>query len=95
MPRCRMCGARGPTQDVSFNQNIGLLVVRLTQTFEGPLCHPCVHRTFWQYTLVTLFLGWWGIISFFMTPFILLFNTIVYVVCLIGMASRKREDEES
>jgi hypothetical protein len=90
-----MCGARGPTEDVHYNQNIGLLVVRLTQTIEGEVCHACVHRYYWQYTLVTLLLGWWGIISLFLTPFILVFNTIVYVVCLIRMATKRRQDEES
>jgi hypothetical protein len=94
MPRCQMCRARGPTTNVSFNQNIGVLVVRFMRTVEGDLCYPCVHAYYWRFTAVTLLLGWWGIISFFITPFILLFNTIVYGVSLIHMYAGNRTAKE-
>jgi hypothetical protein len=33
-------------------------------------------------TAVTFFVGWWGIISFIVTPFILLNNIVRYLFCL-------------
>src|SRR5262249_39751325 len=40
---------------------------------------------FWGNTLTTLFLGWWGVLSFFATPFILINNVARYASCR-GMA---------
>jgi hypothetical protein len=52
---------------------------------EGNLCKSCIHQYFWQFTTVSLFLGWWGIISFLATPVFILNNLVRYVLCL-GMA---------
>ena len=41
--------------------------MRFPKTLAGQLCKPCIKRTFWEYTLISLFLGWWGVISFFTT----------------------------
>ena len=73
---CECCGANAPTTKTWFMMNIGLLVMRLGNQIDGYLCESCVDSTFWQYTLTTLFLGWWGIISFFVTLFILPMNII-------------------
>ncbi|HQZ18987.1 MAG TPA: hypothetical protein PLD86_19085 [Vicinamibacteria bacterium] len=62
------------TADVTFRQNIGLLVLRLSRKVSGRLCAECVEKNFWPMTLMTAFTGWWGIISFFVTPFYLLGN---------------------
>jgi hypothetical protein len=63
--QCQLCGRHAPTKHVTFMQNIGMLVVRFPKTMRGHLCRTCIGRTFQSYTLTTLFLGWWGIISFF------------------------------
>jgi hypothetical protein len=76
---CASCGIEGPTQYVSFRQNIGLLVMRLTNKVDAELCRPCMIRCFRSYTLTTLFVGWWGVISFFMTPYILFQNLRAYI----------------
>lgn len=76
---CASCGIEGPTQYVSFRQNIGLLVMRLTNKVEAELCRPCMIRCFRSYTLTTLFVGWWGVISFFMTPLFLFQNIRQYI----------------
>jgi hypothetical protein len=68
-----------------FHQNIGLLVVRLPWSIEGRLCKSCIHKRFWSMTATTLFLGWWGVISFLVTPFFLVNNIGRYRFCL-GMA---------
>jgi hypothetical protein len=79
---CRACGVEAPTRYVVFYQNIDLLVLRTHRSVEGHLCKPCIHRFFWEFTAITLFLGWWGVISFFVTPFFLLNNLGYYVSCL-------------
>jgi hypothetical protein len=75
---CENCGKVAPTQFVSFNQNIGAIVLRFYKHIDAYLCKSCIKVFFKKYTLTTLFLGWWGIISFFFTPFILLSNIITY-----------------
>ncbi len=81
--KCRTCGLEGGTKFVKFYYNIGFLVARQWALVEGNLCFNCINRYFWKYTLITFFLGWWGTISFFVTPFILLQNIGRYIWALI------------
>jgi hypothetical protein len=83
---CQACGSQAPTKHVAFYQNIGLLILRLSKSIDGELCKPCVHKYFWEFTTINLLLGWWGIISFILTPFFILNNVVYYVSCL-GMPS--------
>ena len=53
--------------------------MRLTNKVEGELCRPCMVRCFRSYTLTTFFVGWWGVISFFMTPLFLFQNIRQYM----------------
>jgi hypothetical protein len=76
--RCDVCGVIAPTRHVRFRQNIGALVVRFSKSVDGNLCKDCIGRYFWSFTVVTLLFGWWGVISFFMTPFIILNNVLYY-----------------
>jgi hypothetical protein len=82
--RCISCGRRGPARDVIFYMNIGMVVARMTYTHEGPTCSGCIHGIFWKYTLTTLAIGWLGIVSLFIAPFILIGNTFVYCTCWLG-----------
>jgi len=81
---CQTCGRVGPTQPVTFRQNIGAIIMRFYKTIEGQLCAECVRKHFWEMTGITLVGGWWGIISFFFTPFILITNVVAYVSALSG-----------
>jgi len=65
--RCQTCGRHAPTKQVTFMQNIGCLVIRFPKTLRGNLCRLCISKFFWQYTTITFFFGWWGVISFFYT----------------------------
>lgn len=76
---CQTCGAAGPTSRVEFHQNIGALIMRFHRSLKGEVCATCASKHFWEMTLITLFAGWWGVISFFMTPFILINNVIQYL----------------
>ncbi len=79
---CQSCGVEAPTKYVAFYQNIGALVVRFSKSIEGELCKSCIHRYFWSFTGINCTLGWWGYISFVVTPFFILNNVFRYATCL-------------
>jgi hypothetical protein len=85
---CQSCGANAPTARVEFHQNIGALVMRFHKSFKGEACPACARKHFWEMTLTTLVGGWWGVISFFLTPFLLLNNVIQYLGYRAGAAKR-------
>jgi len=79
---CKACGLQAPTKYVEFYQNIGFVVTRQSAKIEGNLCRNCIRAYFRSFTVTTLFLGWWGVISFFITPLILLNNITRYLLSL-------------
>lgn len=79
---CESCGLQAPTRRVNFYQNIGMVFSRSHSEITGNFCRRCIRKYFKSYTLTTLFLGWWGLISFIVTPFMLLFNIVDYLRAL-------------
>jgi hypothetical protein len=79
---CESCGVGAETRHVAFYQNIGIIIIRISNTAEGNFCKSCIHRFFWSMTTVNLLLGWWGIISFILNPFLILNNVFRYLGCL-------------
>jgi hypothetical protein len=75
---CQVCGSDAPTEPVSLNRNIGLLLFRLHESTQGNLCRRCIEEIFQRYTLVNLTLGWWGVVSIFLTPVFLISNWLEY-----------------
>jgi hypothetical protein len=75
---CQSCGIEAPTQKVLFVQHIGAIVMFFHKRIGGLFCRNCVNKYFGEYTLTTLFLGWWGIISVLATPVVLLINIANY-----------------
>ena len=71
---CERCGRVAPTAAVTFRSQIGMLVVRRTRELSGELCRDCLGEVFRDYTLHTAVGGWWGVISFFLTPVVLAQN---------------------
>jgi hypothetical protein len=67
---------------VQFFWLIGAVIVFHFRWTGGNLCTACIHKVFWEYTLITLGLGWWGWLSFLLTPLVLLHNVIRYAWCL-------------
>ena len=59
-----------------------MLIMRREQHTSGSLCRNCIDKIFWKYTFTNLLLGWWGVISFFMTIIFLLGNTYAYLTAL-------------
>lgn len=83
---CESCGAQAETRYVDFHQHIGLVVLMLHSSVKGELCRECVGQNFWTTTGITLVAGWWGCVSFFITPFVLLNNVVRYLSCM-GMGT--------
>jgi hypothetical protein len=79
---CQDCGVEAPTKHVSFHQNVGALVMRFSKSIEGQLCKSCIHKRFWSMTGTTLVCGWWGTVSFIVTPLFILNNFGRYLTCL-------------
>ena len=79
---CEMCRVEAATKEVVFHMEIGAFILRFPHAVAGRLCKTCIHRHFKAYTLITLFLGWWSLISVFVTPFVLVNNVVRYLFCL-------------
>ena len=78
---CEKCGGHSEVQFVTFQQNIGLFVIRFPSQFQGNLCQKCIHLTFWKMTTISLVAGWWGIISAF-TNFNFILNNIKFDIVI-------------
>lgn len=72
--KCQHCGAIKPLRKAHYYKNIGMLLARRNQEIQGYFCKQCNKKLFLEYFMTDLFLGWWGTISFLITPFYLLFN---------------------
>ncbi len=72
--RCELCGHHGPVAELTFHQNTGMLIMRRHQAYRANACRACHTGLFFRASLHTLFLGWWGTISFVLTPLFLLNN---------------------
>ncbi|HKW88221.1 MAG TPA: hypothetical protein VJN21_05640 [Candidatus Acidoferrales bacterium] len=64
---------------MEFQQNIGMVVTRRRAKASGLMCRRCIRAYFKSYTLTTLFLGWWGLISFVVTPVFLVNNLVQFL----------------
>lgn len=91
---CQACGLENPTRFVDFRQQIGLLVIRLQKRVRANLCKRCINKVFWPFTLITALLGWWGIISLFMTP-IFLINNIYYYLRSVSLPATNAQSHPS
>jgi hypothetical protein len=74
-PRCRQCGSV-PAAQVTFRGHRGLILLMQFLSAQGPFCRDCGIATFRTMTSRTLVQGWWGWLSFVITPFVLLINLV-------------------
>lgn len=66
--RCEICGTHGPTTEVRALRVTGLVVgVALTQ-LAARTCRSCGVRAYLTAAVWSLGLGWWGVVSVFVTP---------------------------
>jgi hypothetical protein len=75
---CTVCG-RGPAAEVELHQETGLIIVRLTRKFKGPLCREHAIQASQTYLLKTLAFGWWGLISMFVNVGAVVMDAIALV----------------
>ncbi len=79
---CENCGLPAQTTYVEFYENVGMIFMRQHRSVKGNFCKSCIDYYFWNLTGKTMLLGWWGLISFIISPFILLNNLIRFVFTL-------------
>jgi hypothetical protein len=75
---CAHCRKKKPTMSAGLNRHIGAIILMFHKSIRGQLCKECISQVFWDYMLITCFFGWWGLVSLFVTPVVLINNTIVY-----------------
>lgn len=76
---CDNCHLPAETKYIEFYENVGMLFMRKHRSVKGNLCKFCINYYFWNLTGKTMLLGWWGTISFIVTPFILLNNLLRFI----------------
>lgn len=81
---CQSCGIEAPSKHVSFHQNIGMLIMRHSRSFNGSVCKSCLHSQFWAMTGTTIGIGWLGMISLVIAP-IFVINNLYYYLGSLGM----------
>jgi len=70
---CEVCGC-APANFATFRGHRGLLVLMQFRQISGVFCRDCALETFRDMTAATLLQGWWGFLSFFITPAVVLVN---------------------
>ena len=79
---CQSCGVEAPTRKVQFHKHTGMLIMMRHGHFGGNFCKHCIGKYFAQFSGWTAVAGWWGMISVFITPCVLLWNTGVFLTTL-------------
>src|SRR2546422_1992440 len=70
---CKLCGST-PAANATIHEHNGRLVWMVHKTNRGPFCRDCGTALLRHHQNNTLFQGWFGIFSFFITPIALLLN---------------------
>lgn len=70
---CRVCGAQ-PAVRATVRGHQGMLVLMRFLRQEGPFCRDCGLATYRKMSADTLWQGWWGPLSLFITPVTVLMN---------------------
>jgi hypothetical protein len=70
---CKLCGST-PAANMTIHEHNGRLLWMVHKTNKGPFCRDCGTALLRHHQNSTLFQGWFGIFSFFITPVTLLLN---------------------
>jgi hypothetical protein len=71
--QCRLCG-NVPAAKATFRAHRGMVVIMQFRHLQGPFCRDCGLATFRKMTADTLIQGWYGYLSFVITPITVLIN---------------------
>jgi hypothetical protein len=72
---CRLCRSV-PAARAKFRGHQGMLIIMRFLSLDGPFCRDCGLATYRNMTSRTLVQGWWGYVSFIITPLTVLWNLI-------------------
>ncbi|MEU2232008.1 hypothetical protein ACH4A8_01140 [Streptomyces vietnamensis] len=72
---CEVCGAQ-PAAAATVRAHQGMIVIMRTVTRRGVYCRTCGLAVYRKMTSDTLVTGWWGMLSLFVTPFVVLGNVL-------------------
>ncbi|MFF5565032.1 hypothetical protein ACFY7Z_00240 [Streptomyces sp. NPDC012623] len=72
---CGICGA-GPAVEATVRGHEGMIIMMRSLRSRGLFCRSCGLATYRRMTSHTLAAGWWGLFSFFITPFVVLLNVV-------------------
>lgn len=70
---CKLCGST-PAANMTIHEHNGRLLWMVHKTNKGPFCRDCGTALLRHHQNSTLFQGWFGLFSFFITPITLLLN---------------------
>lgn len=70
---CQSCG-RAPARRITVRHHVGLALLMQFHSKTVDACRPCGRALVRRETLRTLWMGWWGLISFFFNWFVLFAN---------------------
>jgi hypothetical protein len=70
---CTLCGST-PAANMTIHEHNGRLLWMVHKTSKGPFCRDCGTALLRHHQNSTLYQGWFGIFSFFITPVTLLLN---------------------
>ncbi|MBO2454226.1 hypothetical protein J4573_44565 [Actinomadura barringtoniae] len=73
--QCRFCGCV-PAAETTFRGHRGMIIMMSFLHMKGPFCRDCGLSVFRDMTAKTLIGGWWGYLSFAITPFTVLINLV-------------------
>src|ERR1044071_83811 len=79
---CQACRIEAPTKYVEFYQNMGFLIMRTHKSIKGNMCKKCINKYFFEFTLITIGIGWLGMISLIIAPIYVINNIVRYLMCL-------------
>jgi len=71
--RCDVCGAY-PAKKVFFVSFVGLAIAHIQRSTRGTYCRSCGTALARDHTARNLAVGWWSIVGWLVTPFLLLIN---------------------
>src|SRR6202022_3675648 len=74
---CKLCGST-PAANMTIHEHNGRLLWMVHKTNKGPFCRDCGTALLRHHQNSTLFQGWFGIFSFFITPVTLLLNLVAW-----------------
>ncbi len=72
---CEVWGC-APAAYATFRRHQGLILLMRFRSTSGQFCRNCGVEVFRSMTAATLVQGWWGFLSFFVTPVVVLANLV-------------------